>query len=624
MGFNQLSIRVKHTLILVLVILGLVITSGLSVTMFSQLEDLSQILYQQQKVNTDMLMLRRNEKDFLARKDIKYADTFEENVNSTLGNIRELTSHMQTRGLNTELTRSLESNVKNYATAFNELITRKTEIGLDHKSGLYGALRAAVHDIEKTASAANDYEILYYMLMLRRHEKDFMLRSDPAYVDKFDQAINDFRNTLSHSTLAQNPDIENQLMSYQQKFHALFEKEKLIGLTETEGLLNEMRTTIQQTESTFDELKTQINSAITEQQQSIYIKLVVSILATFIIVASLTMIVSRAIYRPVQEITRNIQEISSDLDLTRLTSHKSRDEIGILSTAFDSLLTTLRDTVFQVKSGATEVAAASEEMSVITREVGNAAQLQQDEVAQTVTAMNEMTSTIQNISGNANNAANSVGEVHNEVLQGKSISEAARSEMEVLMEEILGASEAIEKLQHDSVSIGAILEEINAIAEQTNLLALNAAIEAARAGEQGRGFAVVADEVRTLAQRTQESTESISNTVSEFNKGTEHVVNTVLKSRQRAESGIEKVREASRALQQIYDNINNISDLNNQVATAAEEQSYAADEINRNVIRVNELADTSREQASQAAQASQALAELATRLNNTVEKFIVS
>ncbi|WP_297005221.1 methyl-accepting chemotaxis protein, partial [Thalassolituus sp. UBA6592] len=137
-------------------------------------------------------------------------------------------------------------------------------------------------------------------------------------------------------------------------------------------------------------------------------------------------------------------------------------------------------------------------------------------------------------------------------------------------------------------------------------------------------FAVVADEVRTLAQRTQESTESISNTVAELNKGTSNVVNTVLKSRERAESGIEKVRAASNALQQIYQNINSISDMNTQIATAAEQQSYAADEINRNVVRVNELAETSREQAGDAAQASRALAELSTRLNNIVEKFTVN
>ncbi|MDK2777960.1 MAG: methyl-accepting chemotaxis protein [Pseudomonadota bacterium] len=624
MFIHHLSIRTKHTFILILVVLGLIITSALTVLQFSQLGDLGDILYQQEKVNSEMLMLRRNEKDFLARKALKYATQFEQHANQADAHLTQLKTDMSSMNLNTGRIDGLADNIREYRQVFAELVRQQTDVGLDHKSGLYGALREAVHNVEATAKAAADYEILYYMLMLRRHEKDFMLRSDAKYMEKFNQGISDFRAALTTSPLAGDSQVRTQLQTYQDDFSALFAKEQLIGLNEDEGLRGKMRAAVRQTESGFDALSTYISEQMASKRQTVYTNLVISILVTFLIVSALTILVSRAIYRPVQEITAQIQHIAGDLDLTRMTEHPSGDEIGLLSRAFDSLISTLRNTVDQVKSGAGEVAAASEEMSVITREVGNASQLQQDEVTQTVTAMNEMTSTIQNIAGNANEAASAVSQVHQQVSHGKQISDQARSEMEQLNEEILQATHAIEKLQQDSASIGAILNEINAIAEQTNLLALNAAIEAARAGEQGRGFAVVADEVRTLAQRTQESTESISSTISEFNKGTADVVNTVLKSRDRADSGISKVREASAALQVIYDEVTNISDLNNQMATAAEEQSYAADEINRNVVRVNDLADTSRQQAAQAAAASQALAELAARLSDTVEKFTVS
>ncbi len=624
MFIHQLSIRTKHTFILVLVVLGLITTSALTVLQFSQLGDLGDILYQQEKVNSNMLMLRRHEKDFLARKDLKYATQFQQYANQADVHLTQLKNDMSGMNLNTDRVDGLASNIREYRQVFAELVRQQTDVGLDHKSGLYGALREAVHNVEATAKAAADYEILYYMLMLRRHEKDFMLRSDAKYMEKFNQGVSDFRAALTTSPLAGDNQVITQLQTYQDDFSALFAKEQLIGLSEDEGLRGKMRTAVRQTESGFDALSTYITGQMASKRRTVYTNLVISILVTFLIVSALTILVSRAIYRPVQEITAQIQQIAGDLDLTRMTEHPSGDEIGLLSRAFDSLISTLRNTVDQVKSGAGEVAAASEEMSVITREVGNASQLQQDEVMQTVTAMNEMTSTIQNIAGNANEAAGAVSQVHREVSHGKQISDQARNEMEQLNEEILQATHAIEKLQQDSASIGAILNEINAIAEQTNLLALNAAIEAARAGEQGRGFAVVADEVRTLAQRTQESTESISSTISEFNKGTADVVSTVLKSRDRAESGISKVREASAALQVIYDEVTNINDLNNQMATAAEEQSYAADEINRNVVRVNDLAETSRQQAAQAAEASQALAELAARLSDTVEKFTVS
>ena len=624
MVIDNFSIKSKHSMILVLVVLGLIITSALSVQQFSRLGALSDVLYQQQTVSGDILLLRRNEKDFLARKDMKYVQQFGTVADKTQDDITKLNSHMRGLGLNTTQVQQLSTQVNGYRKIFDTLAAAQQEIGLDPKSGLYGGLRKAVHDIETSAKSSEDYELLYYMLMLRRHEKDFMLRSDPSYMDKFKAGINDFSQALERSSLAGNSKVQQELKSYQDQFTTLFNKEQLMGLNEKEGLRGEMRSTIHKTETIFDELTVYITGEMEIMTQRVYTTLTLSILLTFAVVATLTFLVSRAIYQPVQNITGKIQRIARDLDLTQLIGHRSGDEIGILSHAFDALIATLRETVEQVKSGATEVASASEEMSAITREVGDASNQQQEEVAQAVTAMTEMTSTIQNIAGNANQAASAVNEVHREVSRGKSISDEARHEIETLNSEILEATKAIEKLQKDSESIGAILGEISAIAEQTNLLALNAAIEAARAGEQGRGFAVVADEVRTLASRTQESTESIRATINEFNKGTAEVVNTVLKSRDRAETGIARVSEASEALQVIYSNISSINDLNTQIATAAEEQSYAAEEINRNVVRVNELASTSHEQASQAALASAALAELAARLNQTVEKFVVN
>ena len=624
MTLNHLSIRTKHTLILSLVIAGLLFTAALGLYQFSHLNQLAAAQFQLQKLDSDILLLRRNEKDFLTRKELRYRDQFSNNFQTLQTHLGELSTLLQELGIDTRLANELKQQTTEYQDNFLALTRLQETIGLDHNSGFYGELRSAVHGIEKAAQASGDYEVLYHMLMLRRHEKDFMLRLDPSYLDKFTAGIEPLRSALILNQKQEDQDAAELLRRYQERFTVLVKEQQKMGLNEREGLFGQMRSSIHQTDAALTHLHEQLDTLLQTIKQSIMVTLGISILVTFSIITALTIIVSRAIYLPVQSITDKVQHIARDLDLTSLIGHKSGDEIGVLSAAFDRLIGTLRDTVSQVQAGATEVASASEEMSAITKAVGEASQQQQNEVSQAVTAMTEMTSTIQNIATNAGQAASAVNDIHREVTHGRQIADSARTEIETLNTEILQATEAITRLQKDSESIGAILGEISSIAEQTNLLALNAAIEAARAGEQGRGFAVVADEVRTLASRTQESTESIRSTIHEFNKGTADVVSTVLKSRDRAESGIRKVSETSSALEGIYNNIGSINDLNTQIATAAEQQSYAAEEINRNVLAVNDLAATSHEQASQAAEASRALAELASRLNHTVEKFIVN
>ena len=209
------------------------------------------------------------------------------------------------------------------------------------------------------------------------------------------------------------------------------------------------------------------------------------------------------------------------------------------------------------------------------------------------------------------------------------LEESARLTNEFVQVVINNSKQSLKTLSHiDNMvkqvdSIFSLLQNVEGLASRTNLLALNASIEAARAGEVGRGFAVVADEVRTLASRTQESTESIRENINQFQKGTADVVETVTRSRERAKSGIEKVSQSSKILDSIYDNISNINDMNTQVATAAKEQGFASEEINRNVVRINELAHVCHEQANQAAQASGELAKLGSELQGTVQRFKV-
>ncbi len=216
---------------------------------------------------------------------------------------------------------------------------------------------------------------------------------------------------------------------------------------------------------------------------------------------------------------------------------------------------------------------------------------QKDEVDKVATAMTEMSATVHEVARNATEAAEAAQRADEETSKGKSVVSQAIEAIDLLANEVNDAAQVIHRLEQDSDEIGAVLDVIRGIAEQTNLLALNAAIEAARAGEQGRGFAVVADEVRTLAQRTQQSTQEIQNMIERLQSGAQDAVKAMEQGRSRAQVGVEQAAEAGTSLETIAQAVGTISDMNTQIATAAEEQSVVAEEINLNIVAISDMID---------------------------------
>jgi len=329
-----------------------------------------------------------------------------------------------------------------------------------------------------------------------------------------------------------------------------------------------------------------------------------------------------SISRPIQNAVQAMRDIAKgEGDLTRRLDTSGADEVTQLSAAFNEFSEKIRQTVSQVAGVTVQLGTAAEELAVITRETADGVRQQEEETSQVATAMNEMTATVQEVARNAADAASSANTALQETESGKLVVNSTINSISGLADEINRAAEVINNLETQSENIGSVLDVIRGIAEQTNLLALNAAIEAARAGEQGRGFAVVADEVRTLASRTQKSTEEIQHMIEQLQSGSRQAVKVMHHSNEQAQETVSQASKAGQSLEDISQVVVAINDMNMQIANAAEEQGLVSEEVNRNVININDAVQKSSLGAGQTSEASDSLARLAAELQQLVQQF---
>jgi methyl-accepting chemotaxis protein len=310
-------------------------------------------------------------------------------------------------------------------------------------------------------------------------------------------------------------------------------------------------------------------------------------------------------------------------DISHSCEMQSDDMIGEIIDAFNQMAANLRNMIGQISGATTQLAAAAEETSTITDETSRGVQAQQTEIDSIASAMNEMTSTVQEVARNAADASTAAQTADSEAKHGALVATEAIGGIDSLVNEVNSAAQVIRNLEKESENIGSVLDVIRGIAEQTNLLALNAAIEAARAGEQGRGFAVVADEVRTLASRTQQSTREIQDMILRLQSGAGNAVKVMEGAQSKAQESSDRVEKAAESLAMIAGSVSAINDMNTMIASAAEEQSAVAAEMQSNMNNIREVADRSAEGAQQTAQASEELARLAAEQQALMAQFKV-
>lgn len=327
------------------------------------------------------------------------------------------------------------------------------------------------------------------------------------------------------------------------------------------------------------------------------------------------------ITRPLIKASRTMRQIEQSSDLTMRIEVNSNDEIGSMATAMNHMLEKFRTSMEQVAASTTLLATASEEMSAITQQTSNNVNQQFSEIDQVATAINEMTATVQEVARNATSAAQAALRANEHSTQGKRVVEATMESISDLSNELQNVANVINTLSKNSEDIGTVIDVIKGIAEQTNLLALNAAIEAARAGEQGRGFAVVADEVRTLASRTQKSTGEIETMIEQLQKAAQQAVQAVNTSRDKSQQSVDHAASAGDSLSTITQSVTEINDMNTLIASAAEEQSAVTEDINKNIVTIRVAAEQTTQGAEQTTVSSEELSKLAAELQELVVQF---
>ncbi|QMV63699.1 methyl-accepting chemotaxis protein [Pseudomonas berkeleyensis] len=473
------------------------------------------------------------------------------------------------------------------------------------------ALTLRIHITQDAQSRSTD------LATLDQAKKD-LVRVEQTYVQFIESAeeqmaYDAFRGSLDRYMASQSQVMEAILAGNDAQVR------QLVGgvLSETaDALTASMRVLMQLNKTGAANASTQSEEAYDSARYIVQAAIIVAILLT----VALAFLFTRSVVVPLSKALGLAEDIAAG-DLSRDVTDDGQDEPAQLLAALATMRRSLRDTIQQIADSSSQLASASEELHAVTEDSTRGLHQQNNEIEQAATAVNQMTAAVEEVARNAVSTSEASRETDHTARQGQSQVGQTVESIGLLTQDISTTSEEIRRLADNVRNIGQVVTVIRAIAEQTNLLALNAAIEAARAGEQGRGFAVVADEVRALAHRTQQSTGEVEQMIDLIQKETEQAVQAMDTSMQRAGSTLGLAQSAGQALEEITRSIGSINERNLVIASASEQQAQVAREVDRNLVNIRDLSLQSSAGADQTTAASQELSILAVGLNQLVTRF---
>lgn len=626
MNFLQ-NLTIKRRLQLNALVVGLAMIVMLCIIIYEAriMLKLNETIQYAEELDIHELSMRKYEKDFLFYKDESSLDLFTKEYKQLQLKLEKLSVLSTDLNIATAQVSQFSALAKQYYDDFQVVVKLQRKIGLHPKDALYGELREAVHSIETLLNEQNNYQLLTTMLQLRRAEKDFMLRLDTKYLDRFNKLAVELKQQVSAADLPNQTrsQLASLMSNYQGKFTALVEAQVALGVDLNSGALGKMRISVKKS----DEVVSYITAATKEQvsetaNQAQLLAIVIFVIASVIVMA-LVYLTSRSIIQPIERVYQAIDEIRRNNDLSLFIEHKGKDEVTRMTIDFNSLIGDFKKLIYEVNTALKTLNIATEDLSNTTAATSSGMQEQLHEADMVATAATEMQATIQDISHNTEAAAKKAESTNESALQGQVEVESTIKHINALSDSLVNASGVVSQLEKDGETIGSVLDVIRAIAEQTNLLALNAAIEAARAGEQGRGFAVVADEVRSLAQRTQESTSEIEGIINTLQQRTQEVVSIMHQCRAQGGESATQATKAGELLGSITLDVQTIMEMSTQIAVAIDEQSQVASEVNKNVVRIRDIAQSASEHAANNAQTSEEVSAQARVLHSAIDKFKV-